>query len=470
MALNPFFLQGSPGEQNLVQDLINEHLRMFGIEVYYIPRKYIDVDNIIREVNTSKFDDNFLIEAYLNNYEGYGQSYDIMTKFGLKLTNEITLTISRERFEEFISPFLQTILEAENSDPNVDEGANLLLASRPREGDLIYFPLGERLFEIKRVEFENPFYQLGKNYVYELKCELFEYEDEKIDTGIEDIQDAIKETGYITTLTLVGFGTTAIASAGVGTGVVGQIYITNDGYNYSSPPIITFDPPPLGGVRATAVAITTSVNGSQSIKEILLTNAGFGYTAAPGIAITSGGGSGAAATCSIVTGGVYTINLDNNGGANYYKAPIVTIAGPVGSGVTATAIATISNGKVNGFRITNAGSGYTTIPVITIAPPPVVGVGTYIDDEEVVGSLSGTRAFIKSSIIKKTGERVLKISINTGRFIPGEIVIGAASSATYHVKSFEDYDLYDQYAENDEIEAAADLLLDFSESNPFGDY
>ena len=393
-----------------------------------------------------------------------------MSKFGIKLTNEVSLTISRERFEEFISPFLQSILEAEDSDPNVDEGANLLLASRPREGDLIYFPLGERLFEIKRVEFENPFYQLGKNYVYELKCELFEYEDEKIDTGIEDIQDTLKDIGYITTLTLVGFGTTAIASAAIGSGVVGQVYLNNDGYNYSSAPIITFDPPPTGGVRATAVAITTSVNGSQSIKEILLTNAGFGYTAAPGIAITGGNGSGAAATCSIVNGGVYTINLDNSGGQNYYSVPVITISGPTGTGVTATAVATIANGRVNGFRITNAGSGYNSTPVITIAPPPVVGVGTYINDEEVVGSISGTRAFIKSSVVQRTGERILKVSINTGKFIPGEIVIGAASSATYHVKSFEDYDLYDQYAENDEIEAAADLLLDFSESNPFGNY
>ena len=470
MALNPFFLQGSPGEQSLVQDLINEHLRMFGIEVYYIPRKYIDVDNIIREVSTSKFDDNFLIEAYLNNYEGYGQSYDIMSKFGIKLTNEISLTLSRERFEEFISPFLQTILEAEDADPNIDDGAKLLLASRPREGDLIYFPLGERLFEIKRVEFENPFYQLGKNYVYELKCELFEYEDEKIDTGIEDIQDTIKDVGYITTLTLVGFGTTAVASTAIGNGVVGRVYLNNDGYNYSSTPIITFDPPPIGGVRATAVAITTSVNGSQSIKEILLTSAGFGYTVAPGIAITSGGGSGAAATCSIVNGGVYAINLDNSGGQNYYSVPTVTISGPIGSGKTATAVATISNGKVNGFRITDAGSGYNSAPIITIGPPPLVGLGTYINDEEVVGSLSGTRAFIKSSRVQKTGERILKISINTGKFIPGEIVIGTASSATYHVKSFEDYDLYDAYAENDEIESAADFLLDFSESNPFGNY
>jgi hypothetical protein len=171
MALNPFFLQGSPTEQSLVQDLVNEHLRMFGIEVYYIPRKLLKTDNIIREVQSSKFDDNFIIEAYLNNSDGYSPGNDIMSKFGISLKNELSLVISRERFEEFISPFLESIIAGE---PNYAAGESLVFSTKPKEGDLIYFPLGERIFEIKHVEFENPFYQLGKNYVYELKCELFE--------------------------------------------------------------------------------------------------------------------------------------------------------------------------------------------------------------------------------------------------------------------------------------------------------
>jgi len=102
MALNPFFLQGSANEQFLIQDLINEQLRMYGIEVYYLPRKILKSDDIIREVQSSKFDDNFIIEAYLNNYDGYAPGSDVMSKFGLTLKNEINLIISRERFEEFI--------------------------------------------------------------------------------------------------------------------------------------------------------------------------------------------------------------------------------------------------------------------------------------------------------------------------------------------------------------------------------
>ena len=85
MTLNPFFLQGSPNEQFLVQDLINEQLKIYGIEVYYLPRKVFKTDNIIKEIQSSKFDDSFLIEAYLNNYDGYAPDSDIMTKFGLRL-------------------------------------------------------------------------------------------------------------------------------------------------------------------------------------------------------------------------------------------------------------------------------------------------------------------------------------------------------------------------------------------------
>ena len=174
MALNPFFLQGSFGEQRLVQELINEQLKIYGVEVTYIPRKYVRKQTIIEEVQSSKFDDNFLLEAYVNTYDGYSGAGDIMTKFGVSLRDELTVTVSRERFEDFISPFLE-----DKSDQEVE------VSGRPREGDLIYFPLGKRLFEVKFVEHENPFYQLGKNYVYELKCELFEYEDEVFDTSID---------------------------------------------------------------------------------------------------------------------------------------------------------------------------------------------------------------------------------------------------------------------------------------------
>ena len=96
MALNPFFLQGTASEQRLVQDLVNEHLQFHGVEVTYIPRKYVNRKTIIEEVQTSKFDDNFAIEAYVNNFDGYSGAGDILTKFGVSVRDELTLTISKE--------------------------------------------------------------------------------------------------------------------------------------------------------------------------------------------------------------------------------------------------------------------------------------------------------------------------------------------------------------------------------------
>ena len=223
MALNPFFLQGSSNEQFLVQDIINEQLKIYGIEVYYLPRKIFKTDDIIREIQSSKFDDTFLIEAYLNNYDGYAPDSDIMTKFGLRLKNEISLTISRERYEEFIAPFLEGI-SAGIREGRITEYTFGDLITRPKEGDLIYFPLGERLFEIKRVESEKPFYQLGSNYTYELSCELYEYENELIDTSIEEVDNTVEDEGYITSLTVVGSAITATATASISSGSITEIF------------------------------------------------------------------------------------------------------------------------------------------------------------------------------------------------------------------------------------------------------
>ena len=132
MALNSYFLQGSTGEQNLVQDLINEQIKIYGTDVFYLPRKIFKTDNIIKEVQSSKFDDSFVIEAYLNNYDGYAPDSDVMTKFGLRLKNEINLTISRERFEDFIAPFLEGISSGRTMHPSQDRRRTRRLPSQAR--------------------------------------------------------------------------------------------------------------------------------------------------------------------------------------------------------------------------------------------------------------------------------------------------------------------------------------------------
>ena len=296
MALNPFFLQGTASEQRLVQDLINEHLQFHGVEVTYIPRKYVNRKTIIEEVQTSQFDDNFSIEAYVNNFDGYSGAGDILTKFGVSVRDELTLTISKERFEDFIAPFMA------GQDDGTDT-SELPTPTRPREGDLVYFPLGQRLFEVKFVEHEDPFYQLGKNYVFQLKCELFEYEDEVIDTTIQEIDTQVQDEGYITTLNLVGAGRTATATAvingSVNSGYINKIFLNNDGSGYTSVPSIGIATSPTGNIgdNAEAVGFLTTKGGVTSVEKILITKAGAGYTVAPTITISGGGGTGAAATC-----------------------------------------------------------------------------------------------------------------------------------------------------------------------------
>ena len=467
MALNPHFLQGSRGEQRLVQSLINEHLKIYGIEVTFIPRKFVNQSSIIEEVQASKFDDNFLIEAYVENYDGYAGAGDVLTKFGMSLRDEVTLTISKERFEEFIAPFME-------ADDDIE------LSSRPREGDLVFFPLGQRLFEIKFVEHEEPFYQLGSNYVYKLKCELFEYEDEVIDTDIAAIDTQVDDVGYIVDLQLVGVGRTAQAQAVIDTGSISEIFLNNDGSGFSSAPLVSISTSPngLSGSNATAVAFTTSRANVTSVEKILITNAGYGYTEAPTITFTGGGGTGAAATCSINTSSKSVLKyIVTDGGIGFGTAPTVTVSG--GGGTGAVGLASIGINNTQGFNevknifVINPGQNYTSEPTVTISDPETLsGVGTYFFNEVVQGMRSGTQARVKNwdydTMILKVSN--VGIGTTTTGFFPGEDIKGLASGALFSVSTFDEDNTTDKYNEGDIFESEADLLIDFTESNPFGSF
>jgi hypothetical protein len=457
MALNPFFLQGSYGEQRLVQELINEQLKIYGVEVTYIPRKFVRKQTIIEEIQSSTFDDNFLLEAYINNFDGYSGAGDIMTKFGVSIRDELSLTISKERFEDFIAPFLDGM-----------DNDEIEVSTRPREGDLIYFPLGQRIFEVKFVEHENPFYQLGKNYVYELKCELFEYEDEVIDTTVDEITDVLEQTGYIVDLKLFQGGTTANASATINSGYITEIFLNDDGSGYTSTPTVAISTAPSGGTDATAVAITTTRNNITSIKEVLITNAGAGYTLAPTITFSGGGGTGAAATCGINTSskGVISIVV-SGGGAGYSTTPLVTVAGP-SVGTTATGRVVVSAaGTISNIYVIDPGEGYTTTPAVTIGAAATTGIGTFWRNEVVTGGRSGATARVKRWT-KSTN--TLQVGITSGTFYPGELITGAKSGAEYEVNVSSANTTGDKYKQNETIETEADNILDFTESNPFGNY
>lgn len=455
--LNPYFLQGSPSEQRLVQDLINEQLRMYGQDVIYMPRKIINEKTIIKEVLVSKFDDAFRIEAYVINFDGFGGQGDILSKFGVRTTDELNLIISKERYEDFISPFL------------VDD-SQAKISNRPEEGDLIYFPLDNSLFEIKYVEGKQPFYQLNNLYVYQLKCEIFEYEDEDITTSIDEVDKSVQDFGYIQTLTMVdddAATATSIVSLATSSKSVQYIDLINDGTGYLSTPSIQLTKAPTGGIDATAVAIMTSRVGrtGSSIDKILVINPGAGYTSIPTVTINGNTGSGGLAT-AIISNNTLGILTVTSGGDSYSSIPVVSIStAPVG-GINATALAFLNaNKSVSAIYYTNAGSGYTSIPVITISSPTGVSTGNFKFNELVRGVSTGTTAHVKDW---DADTKVLKISIANGNFANGELIVGVG--ATHKILSINSDDIYDSYAENIPIENEADSIIDFSQKNPFGNY
>ena len=470
MALNPYFLQGAKSEQSLVQSLINEQLKMYGVDIYYIPRRYISQNTVIREVVESQFDSAYPIEAYIDSYEGYGGQGTLLSKFGIQNVDDLTLVISRERYETYITPLIKNI-------PNIE------LATRPKEGDLIYFPLGDRLFEIKYVEHEQPFYQLKKNYVYQLRCELFRYEDEVIDTGVETIDDEVEQLGYIQTLTLIGAAVTATATASyVATGGVEKIYMTNMGAGYQDQPLIGISSSPAGSANAVGVAsVSTTWTDCDTgltdgkIAAIHISNAGAGYTEAPWITIQdpTGFGVGAAATVGITTLGSIGVVTLVGGGSGYTTHPTFTVSAPGSVGVGSTSAYGIgyinSAGVVTTAYITNAGVGYSEVPTITFEAPTGAGVGvgtgSYVFNETITGQTSGATARVKEwDAVNNT----LEISDVSKEFVAGETILGNNSGALFGLLKVNTDDLVSGFAENDVFQSEADSILDFTEKNPFG--
>jgi hypothetical protein len=461
--LNPFFLQGSKTEQGLIQSLINESIQIHGIDVYYIPRQYVNEKTIIKEVIESEFNNAYPIEAYVNSYDGYSNQGTILSKFGIQELDDVSLIISKEKFEIYITPLFQNITD-------------IKLSTRPKEGDLIYFPLGDRLFEIKYVEHEKPFYQLRENYVYELTCELFRYGDEILDTGIDFIDDNVENEGYIQSLTLVGSSSTATALATSINGGVRLINVVNRGSGYTSAPEVNISSSPITSYlrNGNATGIATMISGIVDICEpdgnllrvqgVQVTNPGFGYTIAPKVVFVGGGGSGAEAI-SLIADGVVGIITITNGGSGYVNPPLVTFNSPV-SGEIAKAITVIENGIVTQIRLLDGGFGYqSTPPLIQIDSPPVSGTGTYTINELVVGSSSNTRGRVRTWNIKTN---TLELSNITGTFLLGEFLVGQTSGAQYKLADLNINNTNDTYAQNQDIQIEANSIIDFSEKNPFG--
>mgnify|MGYP001311283695 CR=1 FL=1 len=188
MPTNVFFNHAVATEQHLYEDLVVESLRMYGHDVLYLPRQIVEEDSIFTEDIQSTFGDAYSVEMYLENTEGFEGEGDLVSKFGVQIQEEATFIISLRTWERFIS---------------LD--SNLATSLRPNEGDLIYFPLSGSMFEIRFVEDQDPFFQLGKLFVFKLRCSLFEYSGEDFDTGTAaDLVEA--DQAYTIEMTMGGSG------------------------------------------------------------------------------------------------------------------------------------------------------------------------------------------------------------------------------------------------------------------------
>jgi len=440
MARTTYFTHGTRNEQFLLQNLVEEHLKMFGMDVLYCPREIMLKDGVFNEEVIGEFNDAYLIEAYMENFDGFQGGGDLLTKFGVAQTDEITMIISQQRFSDLISQFL--LLDKDYQAPE-----------RPQEGDLIYLPLTSNYFEIKFVEHEEPFYQLGKGYVYKLKAELFEYSDEKGD--VFDSDEELVDYGYtVKHYYLTTAGTNASGTPVVDGGALTNIFISDNGSKYNETPLITITG---DGTGATAEAFMVNIT-------------------------VSGGSPTASAVirATVKEGQIRAVNIVS-GGANYDEdRATLNVSAPDGGGIAATLVPTFTNGTLteinilsggSGYKsvrlidITNGGSGYTSASAsFTAAPAGITGAFTV--PELVTGSTTGTTANL---VEWNADEGFVKLKTPTGSFAIGELIVGSESGAQIVLDNRDEQATADpKYSESVTFENFGDDIIDFSEGNPFG--
>lgn len=196
MARNSFFNQYTQvrKEQNLLEDLIIESIKIYGIDAYYLPRTFVNKDVLYGEDPSSIFDDALELEMYIKSYDGFMGQEDFLSKFGLQIDESITFTVSQKRFTQS----LKSCFTTEYSYNLILEDSSLLLQEstydysqiiRPREGDLIWIPMMGYMYEIKFTENVDVFFPLGKLFTFEMRCDRFEYSSERLDTGVTKIDE-----------------------------------------------------------------------------------------------------------------------------------------------------------------------------------------------------------------------------------------------------------------------------------------
>ena len=275
----PTYYQGNSGEQGLYQDLVDEQIKLFGSDIYYLPRTILK-DNTLDEVRYSKYQEQFQVEMLLSNVEGFGDGAEFVSKFGLRITDEVQFRVSTRRWDEVVAQYNPT----------------LTVSSRPNEGDLLYFPLTKDIYEIKFVEKEAPFFQFGKIQLYSITAELYELGSDDFETGVEEIDNVELIFGAAIRLFMDPGGSGDFT---VGEEVVGDEFL----------------------------AKATSVITGDAVTSVVMTDAGSHYKQAtpPSVTFSGGGGNGATGTATVTSTGLISGITITSGGSGYTSAPSVTI-------------------------------------------------------------------------------------------------------------------------------------------------
>jgi hypothetical protein len=197
---SPFFstTTGYSGEVNLVDDLVREQIKIYGLDMLYMPRYMLNLDTLLHESTKSAFELAMPMPLYIKSFDGYDNSMEMLTKFGVRSSDELTLIMSRSEWSAYYAPFIKGYYNLKGEHPPEEELNPLEgeTARRPKEGDLIYNPFDDSIFEIKYVMFDQPFFTLGKGYIYELQCEKFEYSGEDFTTGIDKVDNVQNRRAY----------------------------------------------------------------------------------------------------------------------------------------------------------------------------------------------------------------------------------------------------------------------------------
>jgi hypothetical protein len=260
MARNIYFSDNSKSEQGLYEDIVIEALKIYGQDMYYLPRDIVKTNDLLNEDPSSRFNSSYMIEMYVDNVEGFDGQGDLFSKFGVEIRDAVTLTMARRRWKQAVKRY-----------------DNELEGERPMEGDLIFIPFSRKLFQIVKVEHEAPFYQLNNLPTYKLQCELFEFSGDDFDTGVAVIDEIERSYAYKYIIEFQDVDNARARAYLDSNEQVDLISVTNNGVGYTSVPIVTVTPPTLPARQAAVTLLTNNDN----IIGVDVTDSGRYYTSPP---------------------------------------------------------------------------------------------------------------------------------------------------------------------------------------------